>query len=256
MNGRSIKRRFKQLVKLFKVLSNRDYLYALKSGVVAAVEHESILKNISYATVLDVGANKGQFSLVAKSVRPECKVIAFEPLACPASKYRSVFFSNNKLRSDVILHNVAIGPEYGETDIYVSKRDDSSSLLPITQMQEEQFPGTGLERVEKIKVRRLDSCISENALKRPVLLKLDVQGYELEALKGCDSLLDRIDHVLAECSFVELYEGQAMAHQVITYLQEAGFDLFGVYNISFDREGMPVQADFFFVQDQQRRPTA
>lgn len=246
---------WRKLFKLIGIICNGDYVRGLRHGVAAAIEHEAVLKKLPYATVLDIGANKGQFTLVARAVRPECRVIAFEPISEAASRYRAVF-RNSGNSGHIDLHNVAIGPQPGESDIYVSKRDDSSSLLPITYRQEEQFPGTGLERVERIKVVRLADCISEEDLKRPVLLKLDVQGYELEALKGCAGLLERMDHVVAECSFIELYEGQAMAHQVIAYLQESGFRLSGVYNISYDREGMPVQADFLFAQDQEQCQTA
>ena len=50
----------------------------------------------------------------------------------------------------------------------------------------------------------------------------DEQGFELTALQGCEELLDRFEWVYAECSFIELYEGQALADEVIAWLRERG----------------------------------
>lgn len=78
------------------------------------------------------------------------------------------------------------------------------------------------------------------------MLKLDVQGFELEALRGCESLLHCFPFVYAECSFMELYEGQALAHEVIAWLRERGFVLKGVYHMGYDGRGQAVQGDFLF----------
>ena len=73
-----------------------------------------------------------------------------------------------------------------------------------------------------------------------------MQGFELEALQGCEDLLDRFAQVYVECSFLELYTGQALADEVIAWLRERGFRLAGVYNMSYDRNGSAVQGDFLF----------
>jgi hypothetical protein len=78
----------------------------------------------------------------------------------------------------------------------------------------------------------------------PALLKVDVQGFELAALSGCASLLDRFAGVYVECSFVPLYAEQPIADEVLAYLRDQGFRLSGVYNLTHDRSGGAVQADF------------
>ena len=85
-------------------------------------------------------------------------------------------------------------------------------------------------------------------IRPPALLKLDVQGYELEALRGCEDMLDQFAYVYAECSFVELYAGQALADEVIAWLRERGFRLRGVHNMDYDRGGRAIQADFLFAR--------
>jgi hypothetical protein len=141
---------------------------------------------------------------------------------------------------------VAIGPERGRATIHVSARDDSSSLLPIGERQAAIFPGTAEVRTESVDVAPLDSLVAAGEIEAPALLKLDVQGFELQALQGCESLLDRFTYVYVECSFIELYAGQALAHEVVAWLEARGFRLLGTHNMSYDASGREVQADFLF----------
>ena len=79
-----------------------------------------------------------------------------------------------------------------------------------------------------------------------LMLKLDVQGYELEALRGCEELMSRFSHVYVECSFVELYKGQALVDEIIAWLRERDWCLSSIYNMTYDRKGRCIQADFLF----------
>lgn len=90
------------------------------------------------ATVVDIGANRGQFALAARYCFPEARIVSFEPLPGPAAVYRAVFAGDARAR----LVESAIGPEPGEAGIQLSARDDPSSLLPITARQSALFPGT------------------------------------------------------------------------------------------------------------------
>ncbi len=211
--------------------------------VAAGVEHAEVLRNLgSVRTVVDIGANRGQFALAASHCLPMVQIVSFEPLPVPADTYRAVFEDCDRVR----LVEAAVGPEPGETTIHLSARDDSSSLLPITARQNELFPGTAEAGTTTIRVVRISDELSAEDVIAPALLKLDVQGFELQALAGCEDLVRRFDWVYAECSFVELYEGQALADEVITWLQERSFHLTGVYHMVYDGGGRAVQADFLF----------
>jgi FkbM family methyltransferase len=210
--------------------------------VAAAIEHERLLRTLRCATVVDIGANRGQFALVSRRCFPGARIISFEPLSAPAQRFRKVFAGDSRVE----LHAMAIGAEACNAEIHVSAEDDSSSLLPMTELQQSLFSGTAEVRTESIRVEPLSSQIGRDELSRPALLKIDVQGYELSTLRGCASLLESFDYVYAECSFVELYAGQALAHEVIAYLHGKGFPLDGVYNIHYDRSGRAVQADMLF----------
>ena len=128
----------------------------------------------------------------------------------------------------------------------MSRRDDSSSLLPITPAQSKHFPGTEESHILDIGISPLSDFLEEADIEQPALLKIDVQGYELEALYGCANLLESFGSVYVECSFIELYEGQSLAGDVVNYLQGKEYTLSGVYNMSYDADGKAVQADFLF----------
>lgn len=128
-------------------------------------------------------------------------------------------------------------------------RTDSSSLLALGAHQKAIF-GVDESGEVLVPIKRLDACLS-TPLPRPALLKIEVQGFELEVLKGATDLLRHVDAVYVEASYVELYEGQALHQEIERFLTDAGFTLEGRYNTHV-HQGEPVQADLLF----RRAPTA
>jgi len=164
----------------------------------------------------------------------------FEPLAPARKKLATV------VGRDVQIHAVALGSTNTPAHFHVSDKGDSSSLLPITDRQVEAFPGTGEADRVVVARARLDEIITSQALARPNLLKIDVQGYELEVLQGSEHVIHLIDDILVECSFAELYVGQPLADEVVCYLRPKGFELAGVFSVARDEAGRCLQADFHF----------
>lgn len=210
--------------------------------VAAGVEHEEVLSALDCQTVIDIGAGRGQFALAARNCLPAARIISFEPLPGSAAKFKKVFDGDEK----VMLHEAAIGPVGGPALIHVSKRADSSSLLPITPAQVFMFPGTGEATTRSVQVNRLAELVPPGDIPAKSLLKLDVQGYELEALRGCEELLPRFNHIYAECSYAELYAGQALAEEVIEWLRGRDFRFIAEYNTVFGCDGKQIQADLLF----------
>ena len=235
----------RKLIKGARLARVPAYRGPLRLGVGAAIEHEPVLRFLAadgVRLVLDVGANVGQFALAARHCIPEARIDSFEPLAGPAATFRRVFAGDGR----VTLHACALGPEASTAEMHVSAADDSSSLLPIGQRQEAIFPGTGEVGRERVRVATLDSEIAPPDPSDRALLKIDVQGFELPALRGCESLLPLIRWVYVEASFMELYEGQGLAHEVIDHLHGRGFELRGIYLPTYDSHGLAVQGDLLF----------
>jgi FkbM family methyltransferase len=228
--------------KLAQLLRTPLYRKALWKGVAAGVEHESVLRRLDCKTVIDIGANRGQFALAVRQCIPQARIVAFEPLPEPARIFRSVFAG----QSGIDLHEIAIGPTRGPCTMHISGREDSSSLLPITDLQAELHPGTGEVGLLQVRVERLSSTLSKGDLVSPSLLKIDVQGFELQCLEGCMELLPNFDYVYVECAFQEMYAGQAHASQLIRFLFDHGFELKEICHVFHDAGGRPVDADFLF----------
>lgn len=223
----------------------------LAHRVLAGAEHRYVLSR-NFDTIVDIGANRGQFALAARRWSPQSKVISFEPLPQPAELFRRIF-SDDSL---VTLHEAAIGPSSQLCKMHVSERDDSSSLLPISALQATIFPGTAEAGTIEVRVAPLDNFVTSSQLIGRALLKLDVQGFEFEALAGCQSLLPHFDVIYCECSFIELYSGQKLAPEVISWLAQNGFALLGVYNPAYDANGRFVQADLLFERLSPFSPTS
>lgn len=228
-------------LKLVRLLREPSLRQPLRHGVAATVEHRSVPFG-DYRTVIDVGAGRGQFAVFASHAFPDARIVSFEPL--PSSfeiAARAVGGSDR-----VELRRQAIGAEPSMSTIHVSADADSSSLRRPTAEQTRRFPGTGgVARAEvEVEVVTLGEAVSEP--ERPALLKLDLQGGELDALRGAGKLLESIDDVFVECSFVELYEGQALADEVICHLRDRGFSLRGFFSPTYGDDGACVQADLLF----------
>lgn len=239
MNWRSLSRRAR---KLGQLLPNPAYRKGLKFGVAAAVEHVGAMRSTPAATVIDVGANIGQFSLMTRANHPQAMIHAFEPLSAMADVYEKVFAGDPR----VALHRCAAGASASTSALNVSKQPDSSSLLPISDQQSSLFPGTEQAGIEQVRVERIDDVVDVTKLQEPILVKLDVQGFELEALKGMPRVLERAKWVYLEVSFTSLYTGQPLANEIAHWLNQNGFELTGIYNPTYSSNGVNVQADLLF----------
>ena len=233
---------YNRVRKLFALLRVAEWRRALRFGVAAAVEHGPVLARLDCRTVVDIGANRGQFALLSRAVIPGVEVIAFEPLQKPADTFERLFAG----MSDIRLTRCAIGPENTKAQMHLSARDDSSSLLGITENQVSIFPGSDEVGKVSVIVRKLSDVLSGSDIIPPALLKIDVQGFEAQVLDGCGDLLSRFDYVYVECSFVELYAGQALIGSIVDRLGKLGFRIDLVNNLQHDRSRRPVQADFLF----------
>lgn len=232
-------------LKALRLLPVARYRAAARLGVGAAIEHASMLRSLAGRNIgllIDVGANVGQFTLVARHILPHAGVIAFEPLPKAARRFRRVHRADRMVE----LVEAAVGPDPGILPMHVSRAADSSSLLPIGERQQQYFPGTGESHQEHVRVVRLQDAVPSARMTAGTLLKIDVQGFELATLQGCESRLALVDLVYVECSFVQFYDGQALADEVIAWLRQRGFRLSGIGPISFAATGAAIQADLLF----------
>jgi FkbM family methyltransferase len=211
-----------RFAKGLRLLRHPSLLRAFTRHRVAASLEHTALPVKQYATVVDIGAHTGQFSLLARCLYPGATIHAFEPLPEAAAKFREVFAADPRVR----LHEAAVAPTSGDATLYVGGVWDAGSLLPSA---------LGSAREIHVHAAPLEEFVTDAEIRPLALLKLDVQGFEREALMGCRSLLHRFDDIVAELMLHEAYVGQALAADVICMLRNAGFQLVGLDSLG--REG-------------------
>ena len=127
------------------------------------------------------------------------------------------------------LNTCCLGNKNDTALMNISDFSDSSSLLNATPLEFEEF---GIKKIAEVsvEVRKLSDLIETQGLPVPDLIKLDVQGFELEVLKGAGEFLDLATYLIIEVSFREYYYGQPLFLEITNYLANHGFSIhaFGV----------------------------
>jgi FkbM family methyltransferase len=172
-------------------------------------------------TIVDGGANVGQFARAAVETFADARVICFEPLPDVAATLRANLADCTR----VTVHECALGDADGTVAFRRNVSSPSSSVLPLGEAAARSFPELSEAELLDVPVCRLDTVLRDERLDGPVLLKLDLQGYELRALDGAAETLPRMEHVLLETSFTGTYDGEPLFAEVYTYMEDHGFRL-------------------------------
>lgn len=183
-------------------------------------------------TVLDVGANSGQYGSELRKIGYKNRIISFEPLQQAFADLKRRSSGDSKWTC----HNMGLGNSDTSLEIHVANNSFSSSFLDMQKSHLEAAPQAQYVKTEKISVRKLDSVMPELGIAagEKIVLKMDVQGFEMRVLEGAAGVLDRVSGVDLEISFVELYAGETTYKDMINYLEGKGFTLCafeqGLYN--------------------------
>jgi FkbM family methyltransferase len=207
-----------------------------------------VLSQLSVDLVLDVGANRGQYARELRSTGYRGRIVSFEPLPEAFEELTESF------RSDLLWQGIpiALGDEDGEVEIRESANSVCSSILETSDALLATSPGAAYVGSRMIDLARLDSIAAELLSGgENVYLKMDVQGYEMSVLRGASQTLGRIAAIEAELSLVRLYRGQALLHEVVIHLNEAGFEPIWLEKVLVDSEtGHMLQVDGLFIRHQ------
>ncbi|NIP53052.1 MAG: FkbM family methyltransferase [Phycisphaerae bacterium] len=194
-------------------------------------------------TILDVGANTGQFASQFHRLFPDAKIYSFEPIEHCYKELLRRMGHTPKFRA----FNFALGEKNGQTQIYLNDYTPSSSLLLMQDLHKRAFPFTGHVTTQDIEIRRLDDISEELDIVEKILVKIDVQGTEDKVIIGGERLLSRASVLIVETSFQTLYKGQILFHGIYEMLGQRGFLYAGSeHTIRNPNDGSILQCDSVF----------
>ena len=186
--------------------------------------------------IVDGGANVGEFAVRASLIFPEALVHLVEPQPACIEALAELAL-NDRFR----LHTVALGRENG----FINLAIDPNGVTTGAHIQPDAEVNSGVE----VPVARLDTVLAnEMGIDDRCLLKLDLQGWELEALRGAESIFESIEVILTEVSFfAQAYEPSI--ETLIRFLDDRGYALYDIASLAARlRDNRAHQGDFIFVR--------
>ena len=169
--------------------------------------------------VLDVGANRGQYGAELRANGYAGRILSFEPAAGPFAALA------RRATADPGWEVRRLAASDREATLDLGDADNFSSVLRASDRLTELFAQAAPRGRQPAAAVRLDAAELTLPPGRHTLLKLDVQGYEREALDGATGILPAIELVEVELSLRALYVGQALMGEMVTQLSGLGFEL-------------------------------
>lgn len=177
------------------------------------------LAGVSPKTVVDVGANIGQFAVASNRLFQGAAVFPIEPDPRVAEQLSK----NIGLPGAENVRVTALGDSIGTMTFNVNRDPQVSSLLPMGEDRIKSFPDSKVVEKIAVPVTTLDALFDGVMLAEPILLKIDVQGFEDRVIAGAEVFLERVRWVLMEVAFSKLYEGESDFELIVDLMKKHGF---------------------------------
>lgn len=199
-------------------------------------------------TVIDVGANTGQFARKIKEFYPDASIYCFEPLPGP---FKTLNEWTETQKGKVKAFNMAVGDKQDEVEMFLHEdHTPSSSLLATTKYSEDYYPFVKEQKRVCVEQTTLDDVLRDIQceLSPEILIKLDVQGYEDRVVRGGSDLFRQASACILEVCLDNLYEGQAGFRQLVSMLDDLDFRYVGNLDQSYGEDGHCIFLDAVFLR--------
>ncbi len=198
--------------------------------------------------VIDVGANEGQYhDFIRREVGFSGPMVSIEPIPALAAAMRARSHSDPAWR----VEEMAMGAAAGTLSFNVTAGSQFSSFLaPIASTEEMFFGQNVVAEAIPVTVERLSTVIAKHdALLGPrVYLKLDTQGFDLEALKGLDASTGRVVALQSETSVRPIYDDMPSYVDSIAFIQSMGYTLSQIFPNNEGHFPLLIEFDCHFVR--------
>ena len=190
-----------------------------------SIEHKKIfdlyIRNSDL--LLDVGSNIGQFSLLYNLYFPNSDIFSFEPNEFTYKIYKIIFQNNDNIK----LFPIGLSNKKKIQKLNITRAHDNSSFYqPLSKNKKYK-----IIRTQIVQTNLFDNLNLNLQSYKKILLKIDVQGFELNVLKGFAKSLKFIHYIIIEVSFVELYDNQDLVISIKKFLEKNNFKLIEEYNV-------------------------
>lgn len=196
--------------------------------------------NTESPLIVDGGAHKGGMIDIFLGQFRSPIIHAFEPIPDLAKELIKTYST----RKNVAIHENALGADNKQISFNVFNFIGSSSVFSASDIAR-GYHGKKMDTSQEIQVQqvRLDEILDDEI----DILKLDLQGYELEALKGCGRLLENIKTMTVEVEFVPMYDGQPLFGDIDVFLRKNGFKLLNLYELWTHPDGQLTAGDAIYL---------
>ena len=222
----------------------RRGIYRIGADPFGAIDKELLFGRYGIDLVFDVGANVGEYADLLRNLGYRGRIISFEPASEPFSALAA------KAEADPLweAHQLAVGDTDSEAVFNVASWSVSSSFLSTTPRFDAELPGVVVAGTETVQVRRLDGFVDQVPDGAHVWVKLDVEGYETNAIAGAGRLLERTVALEVELATERLYADEPLFYEVAPTIYELGFRLVAVAPAFRAPSGRTLRFDGVFVR--------
>ncbi|EKS27740.1 FkbM family methyltransferase [Afipia felis] len=188
-------------------------------------------------TIYDIGAFRGHWTREARRIFPSAAFYLFE-----ANNLHAPFLE--KTGHPFFIAAMSVEDNEAGAPLFINETIQTSTSLHRERTQ--SFNDN--VKIVQVPTRRLDSLVTEKGLPAPDLIKLDVQGAEIDVLKGAGKVLENASAIVAELSFLPFNAGAPLIGETITYIEGLGFKCADVCETHSSAIGSILQMDIIFAR--------
>jgi FkbM family methyltransferase len=175
------------------------------------------------SVVFDVGAHLGQTTLHFRKSFPTASIHSFEPVDENFKKLKL----NTKGKKRIKINQFALGSAQDTVMMQTGQSDQTHQVCRNSEKSPDK------DEIPPVRMETIDHYMKHEGIAAIDLLKIDVEGYELEVLEGAKNALERrkINAILAECDFEEDDTQHTYFNDLWNYLRSRNFSFFGLYDV-------------------------
>lgn len=211
-------------------------LHYHNGGMIAGIQRSLHRNPTNIATVIDVGAAWGSWSMATLEFLPTANYVLFEPLVERKDELEQLVRENENFHFVA----AAAGKEQGTTLFYVASDLDGSGIAD---------PQTATHsNVREVKVTSINDEIKKLNLPGPYVIKLDTHGFEVPIIEGCSTIIDQVSLFIIECYGFQIAKDSLLFWEMCRFMEDMGFRLIDIVDITRrPKDNSFWQCDAFFV---------